>query len=191
MGLTRQQPSISGLRPDESFRGHSVKDAAPPERERKITVPAHGMVRGFRAMAGNDDENISDEPPAGLGGAKTRKGSKARSRAARTKTTSWKTDHAAQTPKEAAAQHHQGGCPCSRSHPLAVGWLDGLFSDYLVVLLILTFFCCEIALPLAVLGAITAAERDARRNAFVVIAFGMLRFLLVLCLIGVKAGSRP
>ena len=79
----------------------------------------------------------------------------------------------------------------SRSHPLAVGWLDDLFSDYLAVMLILTFFCCEIALPLAVLGAITAAERDARRNAIVVIVFGMLRFLLVLCLIGARVGSRP
>jgi len=75
---------------------------------------------------------------------------------------------------------------------LQQGWLDGLFAGpNLIVCLAVAFFCSPLAFFVALFAAITAADAEARRNAFVVVGFCLLPLLLAGCVLCLGKALRP
>jgi hypothetical protein len=75
---------------------------------------------------------------------------------------------------------------------LQQGWLDGLFTGpNLIVCLAVAFFCSPLAFWVALFAAITAADSEARRNAFVVVGFCLIPVLLAGCVVCLGKALHP
>jgi hypothetical protein len=69
----------------------------------------------------------------------------------------------------------------TRQPPKPMGWLDRQFANTGLVILVLFALCCgEIALIFGLVGAIACEHPRARRNAQVVLAVGIARFVLAI-----------